>query len=289
LNLETTVGSQKSAQALGAPGKIQELGRWLLGARSDFLQDQEPDYEHSPIDRRMLKYAKLGPQLVSLAHKKQGRICVIGPKARPLAAGIETTLVKNRFHILESNELSNLRKLIIQLANGSADRMANAALSFLARAYGGQSSDDKAFVKKILTGASQRPVRADRKLLCANHSTGTNPELVYDLIEYLDQIEGTSCKLSESVSALKCIVEEQRESGEDLRTLYAEQIGKRKYQSRSNVYRCVGSTLLVKGLEFDHVVVLRGSDWQKSWGNHKDLYVALTRGTKTTTLMELTN
>ncbi len=65
--------------------------------------------------------------------------------------------------------------------------------------------------------------------------------------------------------------------------------GKRKHQNRGNVYRSIGSTLLVKGLEFDHVVILRGVEWQRSWGNYKDLYVALTRGSKTTTLMELTN
>ena len=127
------------------------------------------------------------------------------------------------------------------------------------------------------------------RLLCEVHTTGTTAHLVFDLLEYIKQLGGTSCKLRESVSALKCIVEEHRELGTDLKTLYADEIGKRKFKSRSNVYRCIGSTLLVKGLEFDHSVILRGTDWQRSWGNHKDLYVALTRGSKTTTLMELTN
>jgi DNA helicase IV len=70
--------------------------------------------------------------------------------------------------------------------------------------------------------------------------------------------------------------------------LYAEEIARRKYQSRSNVFRCIGSTLLVKGLEFDHVVILRDSNWVGNWGNHKDLYVALTRGSKSCTLVDLT-
>jgi DNA helicase IV len=47
--------------------------------------------------------------------------------------------------------------------------------------------------------------------------------------------------------------------------------------------------LLVKGLEFDHAVIVRDSDWQGNWGGHKDLYVALTRGSKTTTLISTTN
>lgn len=266
----------------------EALGRWLLSTRSGFRQQQEPDYGDSPIDRRTVRYAELGPQLVRLTHEKQGRICVIGPKTRPLSARIETTLVNNNYRVLEPNELSALRALILSLSDGSPTQKSNAALAFLIRAYGGLSSNDKTFIEKILRGEDQRPLRADRRQLCENHHNGTTPQLVFDLLEYTERIDGTSCKLSESVSALKCIVEGHRETGTDLKALYADEIGKRKYQSRTNVYRCIGSTLLVKGLEFDHAVILRGADWQRSWGSHKDLYVALTRGSKTTTLMELT-
>lgn len=267
----------------------EALGRWLLGTRSEFRREQEPDYGGSPIDRRTVRYAELGPQLVRLTHEKQGRICVIGPKARPLAARIETTLVNNNYRVLEPNELSALRSLIIQLSDGSPTQKSEAAFNFLTRVYGGLSGNEKVFIEKIICGENQRPLRTDRVMLCKNHTNGTTPQLVFDLLEYTDRIDGTSCKLSESVSALKCILEEHRETGTDLKTLYADEIGKRKYQNRSNVFRCIGSTLLVKGLEFDHAVILRDQDWQRSWGNHKDLYVALTRGSKTTTLMELIN
>jgi len=266
----------------------EALGRWLLNTRSDFRQEQEPDYRGSPIDIRKIRYADLGPLLVRLTYEKQGRICVIGPKARPLATGIETTLVNKNYRILEPNDLSALRSLIIQLSDGSPSEKADAAFHFLTRAHGGLSGDNKTFVEKILRGENQRPRRADRRLLCKKYNSGTTPQLVFDLLEYIERIGGTSCKLTESISVLKCIVEEYRDTGTDLKTLYADEIGKRKYQSRSNVYRCIGSTLLVKGLEFDHCIILRSSDWQRNWGNHKDLYVALTRGSKTTTLMELT-
>jgi len=45
--------------------------------------------------------------------------------------------------------------------------------------------------------------------------------------------------------------------------------------------------LLVKGLEFDHAVILRDPNWQQSWGNYRDLYVALSRGAKSATLIDL--
>ena len=267
----------------------EELGRWLLCTRSGFRQKQEPDYLGSPIDRHTVRYADLSSHLVRLTHEKQGKICVIGPKARPLPAGIETTLVKKNYRILEPNELPALRSLILSLSDGSPTEKSNAALDFLSRVHGGLSGEDKSFIVKILHGEAQRPRRADRRLLCENHTNGTTLQLVLALLEYTKRLGGTSCKLSESVNTLKCIGEKHSEMGIDLKTLYTDEIGKIKYQSRSNVYRCIGSTLLVKGLEFDHVVILRGSNWQQNWGNYKDLYVALTRGTKTTTLMELTN
>jgi len=267
----------------------EDFGHWLLSIRPHFHHEQEPDYDGSPVYRRAVKYAELGPVLVRLTHEKRDRICVIGPKSRPLPAGIETGLVKNKYKVLEPNELSALRSLILSLSDGSPTEKADATHDFLSRAYGGLSGDDRVFLEKIIRGKDQQPRRADRRSLCEKHTQGATPQLVFDLLGYIERIGGTSCKLSESVSALKCIVEEHHETSTDLKTLYANEIGKRKYQNRSNAYRCIGSTLLVKGLEFDHVIILRETDWRQRWGNHKDLYVALTRGSKTTTLLELTS
>lgn len=114
------------------------------------------------------------------------------------------------------------------------------------------------------------------------------PKLLLDLLQYIEKRAEILCKLPESISALRCVLEAHIQSGTDLKLLYGEEIARRKYQNRSRFYRTVGSTLLVKGLEFDHSVIVRTPDWQTSWGSHNDLYVALTRASKSTTLMELT-
>jgi len=266
----------------------ERLGRWLMGTRPYFRQDREPEYCNSPIDRLEIRYPDLGPHLIRLTHEKPGRICLIGPKARPLPAGIETTLVNHNYRVLEPNELSALQELIVTLSGGSPREKSKAAIKFFTRAHGGLSVNDKDFVRKILNGDRQRPHREDRRALCAKHTEGITPHLLSDVLQYIERLNGVSCKLKESVSALKCILERHLESGTALEALYADEIARRKYQSRSSLYRCIGSTLLVKGLEFDHAVILRGADWQRSWGSHRDVYVALTRGSKTTTLLELT-
>lgn len=51
---------------------------------------------------------------------------------------------------------------------------------------------------------------------------------------------------------------------------------KQRHMGRKLPFRCIGSTLLVKGLEFDHAVVVQSVNMST-----KDWYVALTRATRT--------
>ncbi len=196
-------------------------------------------------------------------------------------------MVNQGYCVLEPSELSALQKVVIALADGSAAVRNDAAVKFLLRAYGGLEAADKEFIEKILTGTAQQPRRADRRALWTTHPNGTTPALLYDILCYIEKCGDACGKLKESLSALRCILEQHQATATDLKMLYADEIAKRKNYSRSKVFRCIGSTLLVKGLEFDHVVIVRGADWLQSWGNHRDLYVALTRGCKTTTLLEV--
>jgi hypothetical protein len=69
------------------------------------------------------------------------------------------------------------------------------------------------------------------------------PRLPFDLLEYIGKNPGIPCKLKESVSALQCILEAHLETGAGIKALYADEIARRKYHSRCNAYRCIGSTL----------------------------------------------
>jgi hypothetical protein len=209
-------------------------------------------------------------------------------KKKPLPPALETLLVKQKFHLLEQNELSVLRELIETFCDGCPAEKASAAMKFFKRVFGGLSQGDKAFLEKLLRNEIQQPRRTDRLALCSRHTEGAAPSLLLDLLNYIDACEGTSRKLRDSISALRSILEKNLGFGMDLKSLYADEIAQRKYQSRSGAYRCVGSTLLVKGLEFDHTIILRDPDWQIRWGSHRDVYVALTRGSKSAMLIDIT-
>lgn len=265
----------------------RELGQWLLDNRSAFWNGFEPDYGGSPVHVRHLRFAELVPYLIRLTHQKDGSICIVRAKAHKLNAALESALVKHGYSILEANDLGDLRKLILALTDGTPADSRNAVFQFIKRAHGGLQQDDQRFIKKIIAGKNQKPRRADRQALCVKYGDGLTPALLYDLLAYCDRLEGVLCKLDESVGALRCILEEHLETGADLKKIYADEIARRRYHSRRQAYRSIGSTLLVKGLEFDHAVILRQHDWQTNWGGYKDLYVALTRGSKSATVIDV--
>lgn len=264
----------------------ETLGRWLLERRDIFRQGCEPDYLNSPVDVvSVTEYKYLQKELYGLNDKKKGRICVIGPKAWS-DTSILTALARVGYRILEPQDLKTLHKFILILSEEPLEKKSEAVRDFLSKTHGGLSSSEKEFIKKFLKGRPQRPRLPNRKKLCEIHGEKPFFQRLLAVLEYVGRTKTVLCKLRESVSALKCVLEEHMESGTALESLYADEIAKRKHGSRDKAGRCVGSTLLVKGLEFDHAVIVRHIDWQKNWGTHRDLYVALTRGCKSVTLIE---
>jgi DNA helicase-2/ATP-dependent DNA helicase PcrA len=264
------------------------LGQWLLDNRTAFREQREPDYAASPVRTRSISFRALAGELIRLTHAAEGSICIIRPKARSLQAALESALVGHGYQVLEANDLGDLQKLVLALCDGTPAAKRKAAFAFLRRVHGGLPQDDQNFVKRIIAGDNQTPRRTDRRELCARHAEGITPQLLRDLLSYCANIANIRCKLRESVSALRCVLEEHCETGTDLKGLYAAEIARRRFHSRSHVYRAIGSTLLVKGLEYDHAVILRAPDWQANWGGYRDLYVALSRGSKSATLIEMT-
>ena len=266
----------------------RDLGQWLLDNRDEFRASREPNYADSPVNLRSIRFADLARQLIRVTHATDGSLCIIRPKARNLHPGLETALVRHGYQVLEASDLRDLQMLVLALAEGTPIQKRTATLRFLKRVHGGLPQDDQRFIERIILGTHQRPRRADRRILCAQHAEGITPHLLRNLLIYCENVSAVLCKLRESVSVLRCILEAHCETGAELKRLYADEIARRRFQNRGYVYRAIGSTLLVKGLEYDHAVILRGPDWQTNWGGYYDLYVALTRGSRTVTLIELT-
>ena len=75
--------------------------------------------------------------------------------------------------------------------------------------------------------------------LCARVTPeGITPHLVWDLLSYCENLAGVSCKLRVSVSALRSILEEHCETGADLKSLYAEELVRRRFHNPQPCLPC---------------------------------------------------
>ena len=59
-------------------------------------------------ERQRVQYGDLGKELLRLTDETEGKICIIGPKARRLNTAVETILVKRGYRLLEANDLTVL-------------------------------------------------------------------------------------------------------------------------------------------------------------------------------------
>lgn len=269
-------------------GGNKKLGEWILAAREALQQGREPNYDGAPIIRRKVNSSELTGKILGIVSNLKGSVCIVRAKNRRLAPGLETMLARRGYRMLEANELPYLRKLVEGLSQEEKPKRAAAAFAFITSAFGNISSE-RGFVKGILNGNNLRPANHDRKMLVAKHPAGVSTELIYDLLSYLET-QGGVHKLLQSTRALRCILERHRETGLELRVLFATEVHRRKYDGREEGGLCVGSTLLVKGLQFEHVVVIRNANWlENKWGDHRDLYVALSRGAQSVTLVDVTS
>jgi hypothetical protein len=154
-------------------GNNEELGRWLLGARDAFRGGREPSYRGSPVQHRSVSYDTLPSTLSGIVRNCSGRICLIGSKKKPLSPALETLLVKQKFHLLEQNELSVLRELIEALCDGCSAEKATAAMKFFKRVFGGMSPDDQAFLERMLRNKRQQPRRTEPNALCRRNTVAS--------------------------------------------------------------------------------------------------------------------
>lgn len=104
----------------------------------------------------------------------------------------------------------------------------------------------------------------------------------HKLIQVIEAAEGVSVFRKEFVSRLKrallgCCVDSELSISDSLSQVREQD---RFYGKRTSGH-VVGTTLLLKGLEFDHVIVVNAQQLNK-----KNFYVALTRGTKSVTVID---
>lgn len=212
----------------------------------------------------------------------EGTLVVVAQSASEASrAKIAENLAKQKFSVVEPVSCKLLAKHAKTIEEASDSQRLSAVLGFVKLCVVGLRADFEASVK-----AHQNGKRAGRKKFGELIDIGdrvTKPDgfahvlgLIEGLLERNDVFPFRRELLNMLLSALRT----SKTTGAPLSEVAADVEAKTRHLGRYVARRSVGSTLLLKGLEFEHVIIVEYDEMTK-----EDWYVALTRATKSVTVL----
>lgn len=269
-----------------------KLGSWLIGIRDQLEQFDHVDLAEAPkCVSRIIPQSSTKQDLLK-AHISAGRsvklrgaetLIVIGDKASELIRG--SLAAKLKCSAIEPVACQTLGSFLEQIEACTArDRLA-AVLNLAAGAMSGLARAD--FERRVIRLAGgwkprkklTEAERAALDLLASNELAN-----VLSLLERLRRQPGVVAFRRELLSAvqntLSLVVRGDRSTLADAAWHVQ---NKTRHAGRRLAQRSVGSTLLVKGLQFDHAIIVAPEKLSRN-----DLYVALTRASRTITVVSAT-
>lgn len=266
-------------------GRNEELGIWLLDVRKQLETGTAIDLERPCANwgRNSDQPYQIGACKAALSHDGQSVVAL--RKLRQQCYNLAGNL-NNAYISMETVECDDLQEYCarIEAATGQARLQCLAELAETCLSRLGQ--DVRTYPQRIADGARLNPRKADRiELLDHMRAVIQVNDLanVYRLLDAYEILEEVPVfKRRELWSELKRAIRHHNPlNGKSLRDTAW---GLREFARRAGRFvprRCISTTLLVKGLEFDHAIVLDMHDFKDA----ENAYVALTRGAMSLTVL----
>jgi hypothetical protein len=269
-----------------------KLGCWLIGVRDQLERHNRVDLAAAPICVSRIIPQSLSKQDLLKANMSAGRsvkirgaetLIVIGDKASELIRGslaaklkcstIEPVACQTLGSFLEEIEGCTARDRLAAVLN-----LATSAMSGLARA------DFERRVIRLAGGWKPRKKLTEAERAALDLLASNEFAHVLRLLECLRGKPGVVAFRRELLSAvqntLRLVIRGEHSTLADAAWHVQ---NKMRHAGRRLSQRSVGSTLLVKGLQFDHAIIVAPEKLSRN-----DLYVALTRASRTITVVSAT-
>lgn len=259
-----------------------DLGKWLIGVRADLLGGQPVKLGGTPVRwiRKFDDYTFVAECLSALG--QEGTIAVLGRFRRDCVTA--ASKLKGGYSVMEALDEKVPVAFAAKVDAGGGAVVAHALVEFAAKCSVGipnHISSDKR--KRLREGKSFATRNEDLKSTyeaVVRVRDDPEPAAVGIALDLLGKLPGVSihCReawneVSQSLAAASmngCTVEEALHLGRN----HTRAAGRRA------AARVVSRPLLVKGLEYDHVIILDPTAY-----GAQELYVALTRGSKSVTVI----
>jgi superfamily I DNA/RNA helicase len=271
----------------------EELAQWLAGVRVSLEHGDNIDLKNRPECVRWENLptgskgwqAKIVGTCKSVAGKaKDSRVIVIGdPTNINARAAIAKQLAAVGFSNIEPFACKHLYEFAKRIETAKGFTRLEKTLEFICACMTG--TDKSKFLSAVKSHQLGKKLGAAKfgELIktAISVAESDSEEAVLELMQGF-QLRTTTHPFRKELFFLMCIalrMQSARQHGALTDVIWEVQ-NRHSHSGRSIGKRSIGSTLLVKGLEFDHVVVIHADNMSR-----KDWYVALTRATTSVTIL----
>jgi len=272
--------------------KSPELGEWLTEVRRTLLSEEPIDLTNLPASVRWVQLPATGSGLTvqreqcsSLATEsaEQERCVAIHDALKAAACHSLGEMLGGRYDIIEAIDCKDLYEaaLAIDVTEGRA--RAGAVLDFADLCFTRVGTTMRQFRESLRgyaavdTAALSGAAYQDSLIELTN---GGDLATVAKVLGALQTIKGARIKRREVLQEMVRALREQGETAGKLVDAVWKVRSKTSMMGRPLRKLTIGRTVLVKGLQFEHALVLDADCL-----NPKSLYVALTRGSQTLTIL----
>ncbi len=262
-----------------------KLGEWLADVRSRLVRGNEVDFANAD---GTVKWISRTDEMTKIAecYKAFDKRCVVAICDWPGRCATVAAKTKNHFSVLESVECPDLMRAAEDIENCTGLNRVEHVVSFAQRCLTGMTSLTD-LLNRMKKGVAYIPRSPDKIRLWAAMQAVVESANLRTVEGLMSDIHGLSdthfFKRRELWQEMRRALRSfDSSSGRTLReVVWALRDHARRNGRRILSKRTVATPLLIKGLEFDHALLLDAMQM----GSAEELYVALTRGSFSLTVL----
>jgi hypothetical protein len=264
-------------------GHNEALGQWLIGIRPSLYAGQPLDLRNAPISWRQSKIPGASVKACLSQVSQVGSIVAIDKWANSCASVAART--NGTYSMMEELEGKFMQDFAAIVDSGNLQKIAEATLKF-AKDCLSKIADrlDSAVAKKLGNGQSVATLRrqgAERQLtLLSGLLTDASPARVLEVLHAIAELPGGRLYRREAWRDMLQALRIASVSDVTVAQALGRVRNRARIIGRESEQRVISRPLLIKGLEYDHAIVLNAEGLTAT-----ELYVALSRGRKSLTIV----
>lgn len=271
-------------------GANKALGEWLIGARTKVSNGEAPDYsaENCPAAIKEVSPSTEIFNIVKDNQPRRGEKMVVLVPQKAQMRNVALKLSRLGFSCMEEIEAKALLEFCRIAAECEGPALAAHVIEFVGNCTTAPTQKVDTILRHLKSGTLSKlkpcqPANLAKYLMDSGGSFKL--ENCTTLINMVEKQSGRRIIQKELLKALKQTLKLHSEAAEaDLALIESARKVRMKisHVGRQEEFRIVSRPLLVKGLQYDHVLIVDPHTFTK-----EELYVALTRGVKSVTVVGL--